>query len=308
MSVWRNPRARIAPACLAALLACLPATPGFAQGASNTVGIAAALVRDVKIKPATLKAFAAARLRQRIAIADQLRTGADSRLQIALLDKTKVTLGANAQLTVDKFIYDPNGGSVTVTTAKGAMRFMSGSQRSAKTVNTPSATIGVRGTVFDTAVGELAVEIARRERAVPPGTPHDPATATFAVLRGPGPNRQGKVAPGAIDVTAAGQTVVLEKPLMAAYVPYAGATPIGPFSMSTPSLIQLNEVILPPGPRGPTAPASPGQGQPVPSQFRQNGSSPPSSSPSSRSPNDPPPGMIEDRGSGGGGGGQDTGC
>lgn len=263
------------------------AAPASAQSASSTVGIAAALVKDVRIKPAALAAFAQAKLRQRIALADQVRTGVESRLQIALLDKTKVTVSANTQLTIDKFIYDPNGGSVSVTATKGALRFMSGSPKVTKSVNTPSATIGVRGTVFDTAVGELAVEIARRERAVPPGTQHDPATATLAVLRGPGPNRQGKAEPGAIDVTAGGQTVTLATPLMAAYVPYAGATPIGPFSLSTPSLIQLNDMIVPPVPQRATMqqPPPPSGGQPVPSQFRRN--SPP---PSGTYPGSPPAG------------------
>ena len=259
--------AGIALATLAALfLALSPGAPSFSQASSKVIGIAAALVRDVRIKPAALNSFAAARLRQRIALGDQLRTGADSRLQIALLDKTRISLGANTQMTIDKFVFDANGGSVSVNAAKGALRFMSGSTGSTRTVRTPSATIGIRGTLFDTAVGELAVEIARRERAIPPGTSHDPLTATLAVLRGPGPNRQGRVAPGAIDVTAAGQTVALEQPLLAAYVPHAGAPPIGPFAISLPGLALLNQSILPPPPERQFEQAS--QGQPVPNRDR----------------------------------------
>jgi hypothetical protein len=232
----------------AALLSLAFSAPSFSQASSKVIGIAAALVNDVSIKPAALSSYSRAKLRQRIALRDQVRTGANSRLQIALLDKTKVSVGSNAQLTIDKFIYDPSGGSLSVTAAKGALRFISGSTKSTRTVNTPSATIGIRGTIFDLAVGGLAVEIAQRERAVPQGTQHDPDTASLAVLRGPGPNRQSKELPGAIDVAGGGQTVALETPLQAAYVPYAGATPIGPFAISLPGLDLLNDMIVPPPP------------------------------------------------------------
>lgn len=232
----------------AALLSLALAAPSFSQASSKVIGIAAALVNDVSIKPASVASYSRAKLRQRIALRDQVRTGANSRMQIALLDKTKVTVGSNAQLTIDKFIYDPNGGSLSVTAAKGALRFISGSTRSTRTVNTPSATIGIRGTIFDLAVGGLAVEIAQRERAIPQGTQHDPDTASLAVLRGPGPNRQGDILPGAIDVAGGGESVALETPLQAAYVPYTGATPIGPFTISLPGLDLLNDMIVPPPP------------------------------------------------------------
>lgn len=256
----------VAAALAAMLLALSLAAPSWSQASSKIVGITAALINDVGIKPASLTQFAPAKLRQRVALADQVRTGPDSRLQIALLDRTKITVGANAQLTIDKFIYDPNGGSVSVTVAKGALRFMSGSTKSNRSVGTPAATIGIRGTIFDTAVGALAVQIAQRERAIPQDTQHDPLTATLAVLRGPGPNRKGKAVPGAIDVNAAGQTVALEKPLLAAYVPYAGAQPIGPFTISPPGLNLLNGFILPPPPKREFLPAS--EGHPVPHRER----------------------------------------
>jgi len=279
-------RLRLAGLALAALAAVLLAlslaVPSWSRVPSKVVGITAAIVNDVRIKPAALAEFARARLRQRVALADQLRTGPDSHLQIALLDDTKISVGANAQLTIDKFVYDPDGGSLSVTAAKGALRFMSGTAKSNRSLRTPAATIGIRGTVFDTAVGALAVEIAQREPAIPRGTQHDPATATLAVLRGPGPNRQGKASPGAIDVTAAGETVALEKPLLAAYVPYAGAPPIGPFTISLPGLNLLNNFILPPPPRREFSPAT--QAYPAP----QNGlrEPPPWADPRWRPPSD----------------------
>ncbi len=252
MTTTRSGQSRIRLAILAilslamVLSALLMTAPVLSQASSKIVGIAAALVRDVRIRPASTTSFAPAKLRQRLAIADRVQTGANSRMQIALLDRTKISVGPNALLTIDKFIFDPKGGSVSVSAAKGALRFMSGSSKSSRTLRTPSATIGIRGTVFDTAIGALAVEIAQREKAVPKDTRHDPNTATLAVLRGPGPNRQGYESIGAIDVEGGGKSVALEQPLLAAYVPYAGAQPIGPFTISLPGLASLSNFILPP--------------------------------------------------------------
>jgi len=245
---------------LSALLsaaAILAATPALA--APKPVGIASAVVNEVKVKPSTADDYARAKLRQRMALADRVRTGQKSRMQILLLDKTKFSIGANAQLTIDKFVYDPNGGSVSASVAKGAFRFMSGSSRNAtKTINTPSATIGIRGTVLDAVVGQGAVDIAKRERAIPRDTQHDPLTATLVVLRGPGPNTQAGLTVGLVDVAGASRSVTLDAPLRASYVPYAGAEPIGPFTISLPSLAQLSDFILPPPDRD-FAPFTPDQ-------------------------------------------------
>ena len=53
---------------------------------------------------------------------------------------------------LDRFVYDPSQPSeaLGVTLAKGLFRFTTGSlQKSAYTVTTPTAVIGVRGTVYD---------------------------------------------------------------------------------------------------------------------------------------------------------------
>ena len=256
-----------------ALLSCaagLVAAP-VAIAVPTPVGIAAAVVRDVRIRSGG-SAFAPAKLRQRVVIADQVRTGGDSRMQILLLDKTKFSIGANAQLTIDKFVYDPAGGSLSASIGKGAFRFMSGGSNRAKaaSVHTPAATIGIRGTIFDGAVGELAVAIAAGERAVGRDVQSDPATATLIVLRGPGARTQGRVNVGAVDVTGASRTVALDRPMLAAYVPYSGAEPIGPFEISSSGLVRLNDFILPPV-QPMTMDRAP---QPVPDRDRDRGMAP----------------------------------
>jgi len=233
--------------------------------APAVVGIAAAIVNDVRIKSTAARQFAKAAVRQRVALADQVQTGGASKLQLLLLDRSKFTVGANARLTIDRFVYNPNGSAMSATVAKGALRFMSGRAGGGadRSITSPSATIGVRGTLLDVVVGGEAVAIARGEREVRDVDQHDPATATLVVLRGPGPRRQGNDAPGEVDVAAGGETVTLDNPLEAAYVPYAGARPI-PFTISSPGVARLNDMLLQPREilYDPDAPGQPTMPQP----------------------------------------------
>ena len=215
---------------------------------AKDVGIAAAVVKEVKLKPAADKQPHAARVREPVGLADQVSTGAASRLQILLLDKSTFTVGANARLTIDRFVFDPDQKSnFTATVAKGAFRFMSGSKGhgTSSSIKTPVASIGIRGTIVDGIVGPEAITITRLSRNAGPVPDADPETATLVVLRGPGRNTAGNVTPGAISVEAGGKTVETDRPMMAVFVPRAGAQPIGPFAISMPGLRQLDVLILP---------------------------------------------------------------
>ena len=83
--------------------------------------------------------------------------------QFVLRDDTMLAIGPNSELVLDRFVYDPakNTGEVVIEAARGAFRFVSGkSAKTAYTIKTPTATIGVRGTTFDWYVdedGEAAV-------------------------------------------------------------------------------------------------------------------------------------------------------
>src|SRR6185295_12191559 len=62
-----------------------------------------------------------------------------------------LNVGARSEVTLDRFVYDPNrrNGSVVLNAGRGVFRFVSGSQDSKSyKINTSVATIGVRGTVF----------------------------------------------------------------------------------------------------------------------------------------------------------------
>jgi hypothetical protein len=83
---------------------------------------------------------------------ERVRTGAESTAQLLFLDKTSLSIGPQAELTLDRFVYnaDRGAGEVVLNSVKGAFRFVSGSQDPRHyTIKTPVATLGVRGTVVD---------------------------------------------------------------------------------------------------------------------------------------------------------------
>lgn len=81
-----------------------------------------------------------------------VRTGEESMAQLLFLDETSLSIGPQSEVTLDRFVYDPNrgAGSLVLNATRGAFRFVSGSQQpSSYQIRTPVATIGVRGTIFD---------------------------------------------------------------------------------------------------------------------------------------------------------------
>ena len=85
---------------------------------------------------------------------DQLRTGPDSRLQVTFVDNTVLTLGENARVVVDRYVYNPEQGTgeVALTATRAALHFTTGKLNQLRdksvTVTTPVAALAVRGTVF----------------------------------------------------------------------------------------------------------------------------------------------------------------
>jgi hypothetical protein len=75
---------------------------------NNAVGINAALRNKVDIRSAGTTRVAPAVLRQPVILNDEVRTAKASWLQILLLDKTTFTVGADARVVIDRFVYDPN--------------------------------------------------------------------------------------------------------------------------------------------------------------------------------------------------------
>jgi len=78
-----------------------------------------------------------------------VKTGAQARAELRLADATSLSMGENATVRLDEFVYDKDG-SATINLVTGALRFISGAKGhpGKLTIKTPVATIGVRGTDF----------------------------------------------------------------------------------------------------------------------------------------------------------------
>ena len=86
-----------------------------------------------------------------------IEVGLNASSELRLNDNTKLALGPGSRLVLDKFVYDPgqSGGSIFVNLAKGTFRFMTGlAEKPAYVIRVPTASITVRGTIFDVFVEE----------------------------------------------------------------------------------------------------------------------------------------------------------
>ena len=219
-----------------------------AQNGVAAIGVAASVVKDVRLSNAGSTKPRPVVLRERIALADLIQTGKASQLQVLLLDRSTFSIGANAILRIDRFVYDPaRGRSSGASVARGAFRFMSGQSNRANntTVSSPVATIGIRGTVLEGVVGEGAAQIARGEIREVKQAKADNRNATLVVLRGPGRRTEAGADVGAASVSSGGVTVELTEPMQAAFVPREGAAPIGPFRLSPSGLALLEDQVFP---------------------------------------------------------------
>ena len=126
-------------------------TPVFAQqpdaaGRVKVVSGEAFIVRDGKP--------IAAKPGQAIFASDSLRTGADGSIGVTLKDATRLSLGPQSELKVERFVYAPESGglAMVIKFVRGAATYVSG--RIAKLapdavrLETPAAIVGVRGTTL----------------------------------------------------------------------------------------------------------------------------------------------------------------
>lgn len=88
---------------------------------------------------------------------ERVVTGAADRAHLVFLDGSGLTIGANSELVIDKFVFDSNRnvGELAVNATKGALRFVGGaiSKKGDVIIRTPSAHIGVRGGIATVTVG-----------------------------------------------------------------------------------------------------------------------------------------------------------
>jgi hypothetical protein len=88
---------------------------------------------------------------------ERVRTGPADRAHLVFRDGSALSVGANSELTIDRFVYDPStqNGDLAFTVARGAFRFVGGaiSKKNEVKVTAPSGNIGVRGGIATFAIG-----------------------------------------------------------------------------------------------------------------------------------------------------------
>jgi len=126
----------------------------FANG--QAIAVEKTTIGNARIVVKTVTGTLDAELRQ-IQLLDDIyhneviETGDESSTEFVFLDETKLALGPNSSLVLDRFVFDPasDTGSFVMTATAGVFRFVSGKlPKKSYEIHTPTATIGIRGTVF----------------------------------------------------------------------------------------------------------------------------------------------------------------
>src|SRR5262245_57448583 len=127
-----------------ALLLTLP----ISAGAAESVGAVTGVQNQAQVGATTAVVGAPVHMN------DRLRTGANAHLEVTFNDNSKLTLGENANVAIDRYVYNPakSSGELALKATQGALRFAGGSieklQNKKVTVSTPVAAMAVRGTHF----------------------------------------------------------------------------------------------------------------------------------------------------------------
>lgn len=149
---------------------------------------------------------------------DTILTGEDTRVEISFVDESQLFIGDNSTLMIDEMIYVPGKkGHGVLTLTKGVFRMVSGRINKVKggslALNTPVATIGVRGTDFWGLQEENKL--------------------TMALIDD-----------GVVEITGAdGKTVTLDTPLEAVVIERDQPTPDAPFNLTPEELAEAAKTI-----------------------------------------------------------------
>jgi opacity protein-like surface antigen len=94
---------------------------------------------------------------------ERVRTGDDGQAQLVFLDQTNLGVGPKSDVTLNRFVYNPDRGTgrVAIEASRGVFRFVTGTQDPKNySVKTPIATIEVRGTEFHLLVARNYIVVA----------------------------------------------------------------------------------------------------------------------------------------------------
>lgn len=143
MNPFTRPAAGAALVCTL-LLAAIPASMAQQAGTATDVSATARAV--------TGDAVRFLETRGAVFTGDVITTDATGKAQLKFADDTRMVVGPNSQLEIDRFVFQSSttASEVTVEAVRGAFRFITGqSSKQAYRINFPTGTIGVRGTEID---------------------------------------------------------------------------------------------------------------------------------------------------------------
>ena len=160
----------------------------------------------------------------------------NGRLKIQFVDETQVSLTEHTYMEIDEYVYDPDPSK-----SKMALNFVQGTARFATgglglvpkeniQIQTPTATIGIRGTDFTTTVDELG-------RSLVILLPDADCTDKVALEEGCRPS-------GSITVTNDGGTVTLEEAFQAVMVSTFETSPTNPVIIMDLDLNMIDNMFI----------------------------------------------------------------
>ena len=173
-------------------------------------------------------------------MSDSIKT-AQGKVGITFEDNTKVQVNENSKLVIDDFVYDPKKGSgkIALNMALGTVRYASGqiakNDPQKVAVNTPSATVSVRGTDFTATVDEMGASTF----VLLPSCPQDRQTRTVKDI-------EANCVTGTIVVESDAGQVILNKPFQATKVTSRSQPPTKPVILSLGEDAMSNMLIISP--------------------------------------------------------------
>lgn len=160
----------------------------------------------------------------------------NGRLKIEFVDQTQVSLTEHTYMEIDEYVFDPDPSKskMALNFVQGTARFATGSlglvAKENITIQTPTASIGIRGTDFTTTVDELG-------RSLVILLPDENCTDTVKLEEGCAPS-------GSITVTNDGGTVTLDQAYQAVMVSTFETQPTQPVVLVDLNLDMIDNMFI----------------------------------------------------------------
>ena len=160
----------------------------------------------------------------------------NGRLKIKFVDETQISLTEHTLVEITEYVYDPNpsNSKMAMNFVQGTARFATGGlglvPRENIQIQTPTASIGIRGTDFTTTVDELG-------RSLVILLPDANCTDTVKLEQGCRPS-------GSISVSNDGGTVILEEAFQAVMVSTFEQSPTQPVTLVDLDLNQIDNMFI----------------------------------------------------------------